>query len=289
MDLDELIDGLRQGKIIPIKDLGRVCEKLKEIFVEESNVQVVSAPVTICARIHGQLSTLLEIFRRNGEIPLQNYIFLGGYVNYGTESVQVMQLLLCLKLKYPGHITLIRDRLETRNMSWLWGFQREIERKYHNLSEPLNMFMDIFDYFPLAALVDGKVFCVSSGLSPELRTLDQIRLIYRQREIPERGPFSDLVWSDPDPQVEGWKPSLRGVGFLFGQDVVAKFNFLNNLEFIARSQFSMSGYKYPYEEDNLVSLWSTFNPQPPALRNSIAVLGLDEHLHRTFHILCPFF
>jgi len=34
----------------------------------------------------------------------------------------------------------------------------------------------------------------------------------------------DLVWSDPDVEVQGWAPSDRGVSFVFGQDVVKKFN-----------------------------------------------------------------
>ena len=38
---------------------------------------------------------------------------------------------------------------------------------------------DLFDYMPLAAIVEGKIFCVHGGLSPEIKTLDQIRLIER--------------------------------------------------------------------------------------------------------------
>jgi len=118
MDLDELIDGLiQEKKQLSIKHLGMICEKLKEIFIEESNLQVVLAPVTICANIHGQFSDLLELFRINGEIPVTNYVFLGGYVSNGYDSVQVIQLLLCLKLKYPGKITLIRGKHEAREMS----------------------------------------------------------------------------------------------------------------------------------------------------------------------------
>ena len=33
---------------------------------------------------------------------------------------------------------------------------------------------------------------------PLIRTLDQIRLIDRNQEIPHKGAFCDLVWSDPE-------------------------------------------------------------------------------------------
>ena len=56
---------------------------------------------------------------------------------------------------------------------------------------------------PLAAIVDGSVLCVHGGLSPELRTIDQMRLIDRRQEIPHEGSFCDLMWSDPD-DIETW-------------------------------------------------------------------------------------
>jgi hypothetical protein len=47
----------------------------------------------------------------------------------------------------------------------------------------------------------------------------QIRTIERCQEIPNSGPFCDLVWSDPD-DVDTWAISPRGAGYLFGSKVV---------------------------------------------------------------------
>ena len=87
---------------------------------------------------------------------------------------------------------------------------------------------------PLAALVDGSVLCVHGGLSPDVRTIDQMRMIDRKMEIPHEGAFCDLMWSDPE-EINGWGLSPRGAGYLFGGDVVEKFNESNRLALIARA------------------------------------------------------
>ena len=50
--------------------------QVKEILLEESNVQPVNSPATVCGDIHGQFFDLLELFRHGGEVPEHNYIFM---------------------------------------------------------------------------------------------------------------------------------------------------------------------------------------------------------------------
>jgi hypothetical protein len=57
-------------------ELKQLCDLVREILMEESNVQPVAAPVTVCGDVHGQFFDVLELFRQGGEIPLTNYVFM---------------------------------------------------------------------------------------------------------------------------------------------------------------------------------------------------------------------
>lgn len=87
---------------------------------------------------------------------------------------------------------------------------------------------------PISAIIDDSIFCIHGGLSPEMKTLDEIRTIDRFLEIPHEGAFCDLMWSDPD-NIETFLMSNRGAGYLFGSKVTKEFNYMNNLSLVARA------------------------------------------------------
>jgi len=84
----------------------------------------------------------------------------------------------------------------------VYGFFDEILKKYGN-ANPWKYCTDVFDYLGLAAIIEGRVLCIHGGLSPDIKTMDHIRIIDRKIEIPHEGPFCDLMWSDPE-DIETW-------------------------------------------------------------------------------------
>lgn len=155
----------------------------------------------------------------------------------------------------------------------MYGFYDECQRKYGNM-EPWRVLCEVFDYMPLACLIDGEIFCIHGGLSPSIKLIDQIRTIDRKQEIPLEGPLTDLLWSDPD-QVDNWVLNPRNAGWLFGASITKQFNLINNISLVVRAhQLVQEGYNYWFDEA-LVSIWSAPN-YCYRMGNKAVIMKLNE-------------
>lgn len=156
LDIDNIISRLMECKTISEEEVRELCDKAREVFVNEQNVQPVSCPVTVAGDVHGQFHDLLELFKIGGEPPNTNYLFMGDYVDRGYYSVETVSLMVALKIRYPTRITLLRGNHESREITQVYGFYDECVRKYGNHNVWV-CFTDLFDYIPITALIEGKV------------------------------------------------------------------------------------------------------------------------------------
>jgi diadenosine tetraphosphatase ApaH/serine/threonine PP2A family protein phosphatase len=106
----------------------------------------------------------MELFRVGGDVPDTNYLFMGDFVDRGFYSLESFLLLLCLKVRYPDRITLIRGNHESRQITTVYGFYDECIRKYGS-ANVWRYCCEVFDYLALGALVLGA----SSELEPTSR------------------------------------------------------------------------------------------------------------------------
>ena len=89
--------------------------------------------------------------------------------------------------------------------------------------------MDAFDALPISCLINKRFLAVHGGISPELRTLDDINSLNRFQEPPRVGLYCDLLWSDPVEKEDGktaerYKTnSARGCSHYFNTNAVNKF------------------------------------------------------------------
>jgi len=107
-------------------------------------------------------------------------------------------------------------------------------RKYGNTSV-YTYCTDLFDYLPIGAIIDQQTLCLHGGLSPDIKTIDQLRTIQRKQEIPLEGPLADIMWSDPSDEIKVFERNSRGAGWLFGEFVVKIFCQINGLSELVRA------------------------------------------------------
>ncbi|RRT64561.1 hypothetical protein B296_00020402 [Ensete ventricosum] len=265
-------------------DIRQLCGASKEIFVSQPNLLELEAPIKICGDIHGQYTDLLRLFEYGGYPPEANYLFLGDYVDRGKQSIETICLLLAYKIKYPENFFLLRGNHECASINRIYGFYDECKRRYN--VRLWKVFTDCFNCLPVAALVDDKILCMHGGLSPELNNLDQIRNIARPVDVPDQGLLCDLLWSDPDKDIEGWGENDRGVSYTFGPDKVAEFLQKHDLDLVCRAhQVVEDGYEF-FAKRQLVTIFSAPN-YCGEFDNAGAMMSVDDTLTCSFQILKP--
>ncbi len=133
------------------------------------------------------------------------------------------------------------------------------------------------------------------------------------RSLALTGLLCDLLWSDPDKDVQGWGENDRGVSFTFGADVVSKFLNRHDLDLICRahqvpihfnqsgsaihvvahlvlvsvlcSQVVEDGYEF-FAKRQLVTLFSAPN-YCGEFDNAGGMMSVDESLMCSFQVCYP--
>jgi len=179
---------------------------------------------------------------------------------------------------------LLRGNHECASINRIYGFYDECKRRFN--VRLWKIFTDCFNCLPVAALIDEKILCMHGGLSPDLQSLDQIRNIARPTDVPDQGLLCDLLWADPDKDIEGWGENDRGVSYTFGPDKVTEFLQKHDLDLICRAhQVVEDGYEF-FAKRQLVTIFSAPN-YCGEFDNAGALMSVDETLMCSFQILKP--
>ncbi|KAG8457641.1 hypothetical protein KFE25_002305 [Diacronema lutheri] len=243
----ELTEHLRAQKALHRRYVFEILREAENILKRLPSVFDVPIPpggtFSVCGDTHGQFYDLLNIFTINGwPSPENPYLFNGDYVDRGSFSFEVVLTMLAMKCLLPDHFHLTRGNHESKTMNKMYGFEGEVKHKYSE--QTFSYFSEVFNWLPLGCVLGGKVFIVHGGLfSRDDVTLDELRALNRNREPPEEGLMSEMLWSDPQPQP-GRSPSKRGVGLSFGPDVTQSFLERNGLKLVVRShEVKDAGYE----------------------------------------------
>ncbi|XP_028066601.1 serine/threonine-protein phosphatase BSL1-like [Camellia sinensis] len=252
-------------------EVGELCYAAEQIFMQETTVLQLKAPIKVFGDLHGQFGDLMRLFDEYGfpstagDITYIDYLFLGDYVDRGQHSLETITLLLALKIEYPENVFLIRGNHEAADINALFGFRLEcIERMGENDGIwAWTRFNQLFNYLPLAALIEKKIICMHGGIGRSIHSVEQIEKLERPITM-DAGSIilMDLLWSDPteNDSVEGLRPNARGPGLVtFGPDRVTDFCKKNKLQLIIRAhECVMDGFER-FAQGQLITLFSATN------------------------------
>lgn len=273
---------------ISINIIESLCNKVKKIFKNENNLLNLSAPLYLFGDIHGQYSDLIRFLELTDTPPKVKMLFLGDYVDRGDNSIEVIVLLFCLKIKYPKHIHLIRGNHECSKLNESYGFLDECIERYgkQNGKSVWNSINKVLHQLPISVLINNKIFCTHGGISPSLHNLKDINSLEKGINIPDDGIFCDLTWSDPKKHKQDWKRNDRGVSYTFNENAVDTFMDKHNLQLICRAhQVVNNGYKF-FNNKKLITIFSAPN-YCGEVGNNGAVMKIDENFECSFIILKP--
>jgi len=211
LDVDSLIDqclvprGAKAGtKPVQVAEgqLKALCKSAHEVFSSQPILLELEAPIKIVGDIHGQYHDLLRLFEAGSFPPEANYLFLGDLVDRGKQGLECVMLLFAYKVKYPENFFILRGNHECAAITRIYGFYDECKRRYN--IKLWKTFNDSFNWLPYAAIIDEKIMCMHAGLSPELKSMDQIKDFQRPTDVPDTGIICDLLWGDPEKDITGW-------------------------------------------------------------------------------------
>ncbi|KAM7256147.1 hypothetical protein ACFE04_011888 [Oxalis oulophora] len=279
---------VRRQFFLDCNEIAELCDNAEQIFTSEPSVLQLRAPIKIFGDLHGQFGDLMRLFDEYGspstagDIAYIDYLFLGDYVDRGQHSLETIALLLALKVEHRHNVHLIRGNHEAADINALFGFRIEcIERMgerdgiwvWHRINR-------LFNWLPLAALIEKKIICMHGGIGRSINHIEQIENLQRPITM-EAGSIvlMDLLWSDPTENdgVEGLRPNARGPGLVtFGPDRVMEFCNNNDLQLIVRAhECVMDGFER-FAQGHLITLFSATNYCGTANNaGAILVLGRD--------------
>ena len=288
--MEKLIESKKGAYCLDIRiserEIFTVIDKVYPLIEKEESMLELEPPIYICGDVHGQFYDLLRVFEIFKYPPESKFLFLGDYVDRGKNSLECILLLLCLKIKFPQKIFLLRGNHESADVNRTFGFYDECKRKVS--LKIYKKFCNLFNILPITSLISEKILCMHGGLSKDLTNINQLKSIKRPTEIPDKGLLCDLIWSDPDNLIskDFVENKERGISVCFSEKVVEEFTKNNNLDLICRAhQVVEEGFEF-FDNMKLITIFTAPNYMN-IFDNNGCVLYINKDLICSLHILKP--
>jgi len=234
LDLSSIVE---EASSVQGNDLIQIVEKAIRLTQREygqvGNLTIVNRLVKleplgealVIGDLHGDLESLSSILQSSRFLKKMEtaedatLIFLGDYGDRGEKSPEIYYLILKLKLAYPKQVVLLRGNHEAPKD--LLGEPHDLPLQFqHRFGENwLSIYAKTRELHAClynAVYVPDRYLMVHGGVSPEISSIPDIA---EAQENQNGALLEDLLWNDPDEELQGVSFSPRGIGKLFGKKV----------------------------------------------------------------------
>lgn len=150
-------------------------QAITNILKSEPTLLKINGPTVVVGDIHGNLESLVRcvsFFKsKYHHDPCTKILFLGDYVDRGKNSVECLETILELKLRYPYNVFLLRGNHEDILVSSSWFGKLTSLPDSPLFTRITSNISKIFSNLSIAAVVNDGVsssFCVHGGITEKL-------------------------------------------------------------------------------------------------------------------------
>ena len=240
--------------------------------------------LVVVGDLHGDCKSLFRIlckidYRQFLSKRLNKLVFLGDYIDRGTDSIATVYSVCYLKTAYPDSVILMRGNHEAPAEFPFspHNFPYEIEERYGNSWREIYVrILSVFKKLTIATMVKHNLLLVHGGLPTEGQVASNFReSIISAHETPARNSvLEEILWNDPRqiPENKGHERSRRGLGRYFGPSITRNWLQATGVKAIIRGHEPCRGFKL--DHDNMImTLFSCRDVYP---NSSAAYLELNE-------------
>jgi hypothetical protein len=219
--------------------------------------------LAIVGDIHGDVNSLLYILQDIGfqeflASPNNKLVFLGDYIDRGSNSIEVLFILCYLKRKYPNSVILLcgnHEAMERFHCS-AYTFPHELESQFGDTGTTLyDRVLLLFRLLPKVVIVENQLLLVHGGVPTSITGS-----IFRDAVIAEDGgTVEELLWNDPRSDIPNdmdWVKSRREFGKHFGKNISKRHIMETGTKAIVRGHEPCFGFRIDHE-NTVLTVFST--------------------------------
>lgn len=226
----------------------------------------VSGSLVVIGDVHGDMESLRSILY---DVDYQRFlsgdgnkmIFLGDYIDRGSNSIGVLRIVLYLKRRYPSSVVLLCGNHEAIDRYYCTSHTLPAELS-SSFGEMAGVIYDklffLFRLLPKVTIIKNQLLFIHGGIPTSIDDNKFYDVVTSEGDLDEMVQ-EELLWNDPRSDIPDnldWIKSRRGFGRHFGPNITKRCLASIKTKVLIRSHEPCHGFKIDHD-GMVLTLFST--------------------------------